>query len=112
MTSPGSRPKPFNPSEVREVILAALGDEGAYREQPLSLHARFDHPERKIDFNDVLFGLKQPWSSCKPDGFDEDNWQWKYRITTRDIEEREFTIILRLDPAARKFTVITRWPDD
>jgi hypothetical protein len=112
MTSPGRKPRPLRPSEVREVVLAALGGEGSYREQPLSFHARFDHLERKIDFNDVLFGLKQPWSSCQPEGFDEDNWQWKYRISTRDIEEREFTIILRLDPAARKFTVITRWPDD
>ena len=112
MTSHGNKPKPLKPSEVKEVILAALGDEGSYQEQPLSLHARFDHPGRKIDLNDVLFGLKQKWSSCKPDGFDEENWQWKYRITTRDIEEREFTIVLRLEPAAKKFTVITRWPDD
>jgi hypothetical protein len=79
---------------------------------PFPLHARFDHPERKIDFNDVLFGLKQQWTSCRPDGFDENNWQWKYRIQSRDIEEREFIIILRLDPVAKKFTVITRWPDD
>jgi hypothetical protein len=112
MTSFGQKPKPFKPSEVREVILAALGDEGAYREQPLSLHARFDHPDRHIDFNDVLFGLKQEWASCRTEGFDEDNWQWKYRIKTQDIEEREFTIIVRLDPAAKRFTVITRWPDD
>jgi hypothetical protein len=112
MTSSGVKPKPLKPSEVKEIILAALGDEGSYREQPLSLHARFDHPERRIDFNDVLFGLKQPWSACKPEEFDEDNWQWKYRISTHDIEEREFTIILRLDPAGKEFTVITRWPDD
>jgi hypothetical protein len=112
MTSSGHPPKPLRPSEVRAVVLEALSDEGSYREQSLPLHARFDHPERRIDFNDVLVGLKQEWSSCKADGFDEDNWQWKYRITTRDIEERRFTIILRLDSAAKKFTVITRWPDD
>jgi len=112
MTSSGQRPKPLKPFQVREVILAALGDEGSYREQPLSFHARFDHHDRKIDFNDVLFGLKEEWRACEAEGFDEDNWQWKYRIRTRDIEEREFTIILRLDPAAKKFTVITRWPDD
>jgi hypothetical protein len=112
MTSSGKRPKPLKPSEVKGVILAALSDEGSYREHPLSLHARFDHPERHIDFNDVLFGLKQQWASCKVDGFDEDNWQWKYKIKTQDIEGREFTIILALDPAAKKFTVITRWQDD
>ncbi len=112
MTSHGKKPKPLKPSEVKEVILEALGDEGSYRGQPLSLHARFDHPERKIDFNDVLFGLKEHWTSCKVDGFDEDNWQWKYKISTRDIEGRKFTIVLRLDSTAKKFTVITRWPDD
>ncbi|MGH9637571.1 MAG: hypothetical protein ACRD72_22275, partial [Candidatus Angelobacter sp.] len=94
MTSSSKRPKPLKPSEVKGVIFAALSDEGSYREHPLSLHARFDHPERHIDFNDVLFGLKQQWASCKADGFDEDNWQWKYKIKTQDIEGREFTIIL------------------
>jgi hypothetical protein len=112
MTSQGNTPRPLTPLEVREVILAALGNEGSYGEQPLSLHARFDHPERRIDLNDVIYGLKQPWRSCKAEGFDEDNWQWKYKIKTQDIEERDFTIVLRLDPKNRKFHVITRWPDD
>jgi hypothetical protein len=112
MTSAGKKSKPLKPSGVKEVILEALGDEGSYCEQPLFLHARFDHPERQIDFNDVLYGLKEKWASCRVDGFDEDNWQWKYKISTRDIEGREFTIVLRLDPTAKKFTVITRWPDD
>ncbi|MGC2743187.1 MAG: hypothetical protein WA672_08360 [Candidatus Angelobacter sp.] len=112
MTSSGKKPKPLKPSEVKEVILEALGNEGSYREQHLSLHARFDHPERHIDLNDVLFGLKRQWASCKVDGFDEDNWQWKYKIKTQDIEGREFTIVLALEPAVKKFTVITRWPDD
>jgi len=112
MTSQGQKPKPLKPSEVKEVILAALGDEGSYREQPLSLHARFDHPERHIDFNDVLFGLKRQWTSCKADGFDEGNWQWKYKIKTQDIEGRKFMIVLALEPNAKRFTVITRWPDD
>ncbi len=112
MTSSGKKPKPLTPSEIKEVILEALSDEGSYCEQPLSLHARFDHPERKIDFNDVLFGLTQEWASCKVEGFDEDNWQWKYRISTEDIEGRAFIIVLRLEPKAKRFTVITRWPDD
>jgi hypothetical protein len=111
MTS-GKKPKPLKASEVREIILGALTDEGSYCEQPLSLHARFDHLERRIDFNDVLFGLKQRWTSCRVDGFDEDNWQWKYRISTHDVEGREFTIVLRLEPKAKRFTVITRWPND
>lgn len=112
MTSLSQRPKPLRPEQVRKVILEALGKEGSYCEAPLSLHARFDHAERKIDFNDVIFGLKQQWRSCKATEFDTDNWQWKYKIKTQDIEERDFTIVLRLDPTNKIFTVITRWPDD
>jgi hypothetical protein len=112
MTSQGKKPKPLSLREIRKVILEALGQEGSYREAPLSLHARFDHLERKIDFNDVIFGLKQEWRSCKADGFDNDNWQWKYKIKTEDIEGRNFTIVLRLDPINKSFVVITRWPDD
>ena len=112
MTSQGKKPKPLKPLEVRKAILEALGKEGSYCEAPLSLHARFDHLERKIDFNDVLSGLKQEWRSCKATEFDTGNWQWKYKIETQDVEERDFTIILRLDPINKSFTVITRWPND
>jgi hypothetical protein len=112
MTSSGEKPVPLKPEQVQEVVLAALSDEGSYTEHPLSLHARFDHHERKIDFNDVIFGLKRKWAACKVDGFDAANWQWKYEIKTEDIEGREFFILLRLDPKNKKFTVITRYPDD
>jgi hypothetical protein len=112
MTSSGQRPKPLKPDKVREVILEALSDEGSYIEQPLTLHARFDHHERKIDFNDVLFGLKNQWSKCKVEKFDVDNWQWKYEITTEDIDGRPFCILLRIDPRHKKFAVITRYPND
>ena len=33
-----------------------------------------------------IFGLKQPWLACAPDEFNEDEWQWKYKIRTVDIE--------------------------
>jgi hypothetical protein len=85
MTSQGKKPKPLKSLEVRKALLEALEKEGSYCEAPLSLHARFDHLERKIDFNDVLFGLKHEWRSCKATEFDTENWQWKYRIETQDI---------------------------
>ncbi len=77
-----------------------------------SLHSLFDHPERKIDFNDMLFGLKRPWDACRTAGFDEDEWQWTYEIKTEDIDGRPFFIVLCLDPINKKFKVITRYPDD
>jgi hypothetical protein len=112
MTSSGKKPDPLKPEQVREVVLAALSDEGSYTEQPLSLHARFDHLDRKIDLNDVIFGLKAKWSACKVERFDEENWQWVYEIKTEDIEGREFFIVLRLDSRNKRFHVITRYPND
>src|SRR5258708_261405 len=112
MTSPGTKPKPLKHDKVREVVLEALSDEGSYTEQPLSFHARFDHPERQIDFNDVIFGLKRPWDGFRVDDFDVDNWQWKYEIKTQDIEGRAFFIVFALDPQNKKFNVITRYLDD
>jgi hypothetical protein len=87
--------------------LAALGNQGSYRE---SLHAAFDHLERKISFDDVIFGLKQPWISCKPAGFNEEKWQWKYEIKTIDVEGESLTVILALDPKHNRFEVVTRYP--
>jgi hypothetical protein len=112
MTSSGQKPKPLQRDKAREVVLAALSDAGSYTEQLMSLHARFDHPERKIDSNDMLFGLKRRWDGLKVDGFDADHWQWKYEIRTEDIEGRPFFIVLRLDPRNKKLHVITRYPDD
>lgn len=105
------RPKQLNPSEVNGVVSKALSDEGAYREMP-TLHSSFDHPERKIDFNDVLFGLGEQWRSCKVDEFDPDEWRWKYKISTHDVEGREFTVVISLDPQHNRFTIVTRWPND
>jgi L-lactate utilization protein LutC len=106
-----TRPKQLSRSEVREIVLKALGDEGAYCEMQ-TLHSKFDHPERKIDFNDVLFGLNREWDEFKVDEFSEENWQWKYEIRTRDVEDREFSVVIALDPRHYRFTVVTRWPDD
>lgn len=110
MTSPGTKPAPLTPDKVREVILEALGDEGSYREM-FSLHL-LDYPQRKLDFNDVLFGLKREWEACRIDGFNEREWQWKYEIKTQDIDGRSFFIVLALDPINKKFRIITRYPDD
>jgi hypothetical protein len=106
MTSSGKRPRPLKAAEVRKAVLAALSV-GTYKE---SLHATFDHLERKISFADVIHGLKQPWASCKPDEFNYDEWQWKYEIKTTDIEGEALTIIVALDPKNAWFEVVTRYP--
>ncbi len=93
------------------MVLAALSKGGSYREH-FSDHAQFDYPERNLDLNDMLFGLRRDWNDCKVNGFDADEWQWKYEIFTEDIEGRPFCILLRLDPQNKSFHAITRYPDD
>jgi hypothetical protein len=110
MTSSGEKPDPLKSEQVREVVLEAL-NRGFFREH-FSDHALFDHPERNIDLNDMLFGLKRPWNDCEVDEFDADEWKWKYKITTEDIDGRPFCLVVRIDPQNRKFKVITRYPDD
>ncbi len=77
-----------------------------------TIHSAFDHPERKIDFNDVLFGLKREWNGFRVCGFNKDEWQWKYEISTQDIDEREFTVVIAIDPQYNRFAIVTRWPND
>lgn len=105
------RPKQLNRSEAKKVVSRALSDEGSYREMQ-TLHSAFDHLERQIDFNDVLFGLSREWDGFELDEFNEDEWQWKYKIATQDIEGRKFTVVLAIDPKYNKFTIVTRWPND
>ncbi len=105
------RPKPLNRDEARKIVQKALSDEGSYREMP-TIHSTFDHPERKIDFNDVLFGLNREWDGFGVDKFNDDEWQWKYKISTQDVEGREFTVVIAIDPKHNKLTIVTRWPND
>ena len=111
ISTAAKRPKALTPAGVKIVVDKALSDEGSYCEMP-TFHSSFDHPERKIDFNDILFGLSRRWNSCKADAFNEDEWQWKYKIVTQDIEGRDFTIVIALDPKHNRLTIITRWPND
>src|SRR5258708_6549668 len=93
-TSEGKRPKPLNEKELRKVLEAAVED-GTYGE---TLHASFDHPERRIDLNDVLYGLGQQWTLKGSPEFEENFWQWKYKIETKDIEGEPITIVVAVDP--------------
>ncbi|HWR16978.1 MAG TPA: hypothetical protein VN577_19270 [Terriglobales bacterium] len=105
MTSSFTRPKPLSAKEVREIVRDAL-EKGVYRE---TSHAKFDHAERMIGIQDVLYGLETDWRSCTPDEFNPVEWQWKYRIRTRDIDGENLTIIVAVDPRSRRFEVITRF---
>ena len=81
-----------------------------------SLHARFDHLERHIDINDVLYGLEQIWEKVRcneQDDFNEDTWQWNYEIDTKDIDQWSLTVRIAVDAQNRSFEIVSRWrPDD
>lgn len=95
-------------AELRTLVLEALdrvpgpGDLETY-------HARFDHLERGISIDDVIYGLERAWKYERRPEFNETEWQWKYRIATESIDGDKLTIIIAVDTANRSFEVITRW---
>jgi hypothetical protein len=111
MTSQGTKPKPLDQKGVRKVVLAALSDDGYYVES-FSLHSRFDHPERHLSVDDIIFGLKSEWRGCKADTFNDQEWQWKYLVKTTDVEGFPLLIVVALDPKNNRFTVVTSFYED
>jgi hypothetical protein len=111
MTSEGKKPKPLDAKGVRRVVLVAMSNDGYYIES-FSLHSRFDHPERHLSLNDLIFGLTNEWRGCKVDEFDDDEWQWKYLVKTNDIEGFPLVIVVALDPRNNRFHVVTSFYDD
>jgi hypothetical protein len=107
-SSKGKRPEKLNDKDLRKLILEAI-QKGPWIGYSESIHARFDHPERHIDINDVLYGLEREWSGVKVVEFNADEWQWKYEIATEDIEGEPLTILIAVDPRNRSFEVVTRW---
>jgi hypothetical protein len=87
-------------------MLAISGSTGMQIE---TSHARFDHLERGISLDDVIYGLKQNWTYERTPEFNEDEWQWKYRLKTETIDGDELTIIIAVDTVDKTFEVVTRW---
>jgi len=110
MTSQGTKPKALSAKSVRKVVLEAIAN-GAYVES-FSFHARFDHPERHLSIDDVIQGLKKSWKECKVNGFDDDEWHWRYLIKTSDVEDFPLIVIVGLDPKNNRFTVVTSFYDE
>jgi|SRR6266404_110430 len=112
MTSEAAhKPQPLSEAEVRRVVLEALSQSGYYIES-FSFHARFDHPERHLSIDDVIFGLKSTWRGCKAEEFNDDEWQWKYLVKTHDIEGNRLIVPIALDPRNKRFTVITAFYEE
>lgn len=104
----GKRPEPLCQGDLRKLVEDALSADwyiGCFE----TIHARFDHLEREIDVNDVLYGLRSRWHGIGLHEFDEDHWQYKYPIQTYDVEQEPITVLIAVDTLNRTFEVVTRW---
>jgi hypothetical protein len=111
MSGSGTIPNPLRCPELKKLLMYALEDAPETR-NPETFHARFDHLERGLQMDDVVFGIETEWKACRPLGFNKRHWQWKYEISTESADEVPLTIIVAVDTANRSFEVITRWTED
>jgi hypothetical protein len=108
MSITGYRPPCLSEANLKALVkdaLEAVPDHG----NPETYHARYDHLERGLSLDDVIHGLERDWVYRRKPEFNEDAWQWKYRILTETVEGDELTIIIAVDTTDRSFEVITRW---
>jgi len=64
------RPARLSENALRQLIRTALS-RGYIRETP---HAEFDHPERNISIEDVIYGLERPdWIIVGDPDFDDEH---------------------------------------
>ncbi len=104
----GTIPPPLTEEQLRKLILEAIDDAADY-ENPETFHARYDHLERGLQFDDVLHGLESHWKFDRSPYFNKKFWQWKYYIATENIDRKPILIIIAVDSLDRSFEVITRW---
>jgi Domain of unknown function (DUF4258) len=107
-TGAGYQPPSLSESELKSLLMEALEDAPGWKSQE-TFHARFHHLERGISVDDVIHAIQGDWVFERPPEFNASQWQWKYRIATRTIDEDPLTIIVAVDTANRTFEVVTRW---
>jgi len=107
MSTVGYIPPCLNEGELRALVVDAL--ENSPDECNDTFHARFDHLERNLSQNDVIYGLERTWNFDRPPVFNKTEWQWKYYIATVSIDGDDLLIIIAVDTLDHSFEVITRW---
>lgn len=111
MSTLGYRPPYLSEADLKVLVLEGIagGVSGPGLPGLETFHARYGHLERGISLDDVIYGLKRAWTYERAPEFNEDEWQWKYRILTETIDGDALTIIIAVDTTARTFEVLTRW---
>jgi hypothetical protein len=107
MSTTGYRPPCLSEGDLKDLVREAL--ERVPGQNNETYHARYDHLERGITLDDVIHGLERDWHFQRPPVFNEDEWQWKYRIATENIEGEFLLILIAVDTRNRRFEVVTRW---
>jgi hypothetical protein len=107
-TVSGFTPPSLSETELKSLLVEALDDAPGWRSQE-TFHARFDHLERGLSMDDIIHGIKGDWKFERQPEFNASEWQWKYRIAAKTIDEDPLTIIVAVDTANRTFEVVTRW---
>ena len=105
----GIKPPSLTQEQLKKLILEAIDDADASRENPETFHALFGHVERGLQTNDVIHGLEREWKFERPPVFNTDSWQWKYYIDTESVGGDAITIVVAVDTLRREFEVVTRW---
>ena len=59
--------------------------------------------------DDVIHGLERDWKFDRKPEFNQDEWQWKYRLATESVDGDEIVVVIAVDAANRSFEVVTRW---
>jgi hypothetical protein len=107
MSREGYIPRCLTEEELKSLVLDALNSAPGGAKD--TFHARFDHLERNLSQDDVIYGLESPWKFDRQPVFNHDEWQWKYYIATKSIDGVDLLIIVAVDTLNRSFQVVTRW---
>jgi len=107
MSIAGYIPPYLKEGELRALVLQALANHP--EDSSETFHARFGHLERNLSQDDVIHGLEGPWTYERSPEFNNDEWQWKYRLATESIDGDPLVIIIAVDTPDRSFEVVTRW---
>ena len=108
MSIVGYIPPCLSEEELRALVSDALENWPGSR-ACFTFHALFDHLDRKLSQDDVIYGLERQWKFDRPPVFNQDEWQWKYFIATESIDGDDLLVIIAVDTPNRSFEVITRW---
>jgi hypothetical protein len=101
-----SRPRQLTPSEAHEEIQRIISSAGV----SYARHLQERGAERSFDADDVLKVLETGMVSATAE-WDEKHQNWKYTVTGRDYDNDPLIVVIALDPACDRLTVITAHGD-